>query len=196
MLSVRAKSQSKARRELIRRSREEQRDPAQLGIYPQRKVTNAKLVRADLNAIRPSDRLMYRLKVYGAPFSYQGVRTLRYQPSALERLLGMTRQSIRHYVEVGIAPEPAIIVRGSNGLITDYFWLHHQVRPLYVWLLMMRSRGIEKISHRHHAAEIKVLQGMLRQQERLFYRKLGEDYMHPFHVLAGKYGVVWKITKN
>jgi len=181
-----------------RKSRDNRaRSPEEIIVYIGRKVSRTrrdKTVAKVFNAIAIPKWYYFTLKSYGEPFKYHECMTKRYSRPALLRLFGISSSTLLAWVKSGIMPEPIMRVSGTSN--ERQYWFYHQVQPVYVWYMHMRSRGITEIHKKAYVAEIEVLQRHIRKQEVLFLRRAGHTVINDYEAVAGKYGVFWDTVDN
>jgi hypothetical protein len=192
MLKVRLPKHSRIAQDLKRRAREQNLSPDDISIYPSRSVATTErgaLVSKTFNSLAIPYRLRFSFKKLGKPFDYQGVMTKIYDVPALLALFQVNRSTLYAWIGNGYLPEPALRLSGYNE---RKFWFYHQVQPLFVWYCHMKARGIRyPCSKKTYPKEFKVLQRLLRMQERRWYTRLGLEYQDPYRFRCGKFGVIW-----
>lgn len=104
------------------------------------------------------------------------------------KLFVINRVTLFRWVEKGVMPEPFIKVRRG-----DYdektLWFYHQVQPVYVWYIHLRSRGIQRVAA-NDSCLFPVLQRNLSRSRIRFEKLLGVEQVDQYLVEAGKYGVI------
>jgi len=181
---------------LVTKARAENLGPDDAKIYVSKMPASARTFRGEvvarqLNAIAIPEWWKVTFKKNGAPFKYNGYMTRRYTLTSFTRMLGIGSVTFYSWRKAGYVPEPFLTLQGANGQNT-YYWLYHQVQPVFSWYMHMKSRGVVNISSKRDAKALRELHRMKRQAEKRFLAKLGEDYIDPYVKKAGKYGVIWK----
>jgi hypothetical protein len=177
-------------KDIRRKAREENLDPADMKFYPSKKPPVLKgAVSKGHNALSVPSRRHYDLVKFGQPFLYQGALTRRYHAKSILALFGIDRSTLTRWSQRGTFPPAFMSVENSDGGSPRLYWLLYQVKPVYIWTEHLKARGLKVVQASDK--DRKYLQEQLTRAERKWLKRLGEDYADPYTKAAGKYGVIW-----
>ncbi len=85
-------------------------------------------------------------------------------------------------------PRPMVVVANSIDAERSY-WFYHQVQPVFIWYMYLRSRGIKRIAADDNCRFSELVKNLKRSQIR-FEKLLGIEQIDEYTLIAGNYGVI------